>query len=150
MGATRFEWKPDVGGVRRKPSSAERFAHNFALNFLVSIYRPLEVALVKRAILASLLAFALIGTSYADDSSSSPPIAATPGKMGVTATGAFTYSIPIVVPPGTNNIVPALSFDYSSQYGDSTVGFGWTLAGLPTITRCPRTLAQDGIHGSVN
>ena len=66
---------------------------------------------------------------------------AIPGKMGVSAQGAFTYTIPVIVPPGTNNLMPALSLDYSSQNGDGTVGLGWTLAGLPTITRCPQTIA---------
>lgn len=74
----------------------------------------------------------------------------TPGSFDVTPMGASSYSIPIVVPPGTNGVIPALSFDYSSNYADGTMGLGWTLGGLPSITRCPRTVAQDGIHGSVN
>lgn len=98
----------------------------------------------------TLLTFSANAQTSGSSTSTPPPMMATPGKMGVSATGAFTYTIPIIVPPGTNNLVPALSLDYSSQYGDGTVGMGWTLAGLPTITRCPRTLAQDGIHGGVN
>ncbi len=73
-----------------------------------------------------------------------------PGQMNVSATGAFTYTIPVAVPPGTAGMVPALSLDYSSQNGDGIVGLGWTLSGLPSITRCPRTLAQDNVHGGVN
>src|SRR6185312_4950271 len=26
----------------------------------------------------------------------------------------------------------------------------WTLSGLPSISRCPRTVAQDTVHGNVN
>ncbi|MDE2135503.1 MAG: VCBS repeat-containing protein, partial [Alphaproteobacteria bacterium] len=73
-----------------------------------------------------------------------------PGQFNVSATGAATYTIPIAVPPGTAGMVPALSLDYSSQSGDGIVGLGWTLSGLPSITRCPRTLAQENIHGGVN
>src|SRR5262249_36268843 len=30
------------------------------------------------------------------------------------------------------------------------VGMGWSLSGLPSIVRCPRTFAQDGVSGGVN
>ena len=73
-----------------------------------------------------------------------------PGQFNVSATGAATYTIPIAVPPGTAGMVPALSLDYSSQSGDGIVGLGWTLSGLPSIGRCPRTLAQESVHGGVN
>jgi len=73
----------------------------------------------------------------------SAPAAITPGQFNVTGTGAFTYSIPIAVPPGTAGMVPALSLDYSSQNAsDGLEGWGWALSGLPSITRCPRTYAQ--------
>jgi RHS repeat-associated protein len=80
----------------------------------------------------------------------SAPLMVTPGQFGVSSTGAATYTIPIVVPPGTSGLVPSLSLSYSSQSGDGFVGVGWSLGGLHAVTRCPRTLAQDGTHGSVN
>lgn len=73
-----------------------------------------------------------------------------PGQFSIGSTGQATYSIPISVPPGTSGVAPTLALDYSSQSGDGPVGISWNLAGLPIISRCPRTLAQDGVHGSVN
>jgi hypothetical protein len=56
------------------------------------------------------------------------------GQFAVNQTGAATYTIPIALPQGTNGLL----------------GMGWTLGGLPSIGRCPRTMAQDGAVGGVN
>ena len=47
-------------------------------------------------------------------------------------------------------MVPSLSLTYNSQGGNGLLGMGWELEGLPSIGRCPRTIAQDGVRGSVN
>ncbi|HTO60932.1 MAG TPA: FG-GAP-like repeat-containing protein [Bradyrhizobium sp.] len=73
-----------------------------------------------------------------------------PGQLVVNQAGAANYSIPIAVPPGTAGVVPSLSLDYSSQGANGLLGVGWTLSGLPSIGRCPRTVAQDGVAGAVN
>jgi hypothetical protein len=73
-----------------------------------------------------------------------------PGQFVVGSTGAASFTIPIAVPPGTAGMVPSLSLDYSSQSGDGIVGLGWALSGLPSMNRCPETMAQDGVHGNVN
>jgi virulence plasmid B protein len=73
-----------------------------------------------------------------------------PGKFDVNAGGAATYAIPIAVPPGTADMHPALTLEYSSQSANGIVGVGGALGGLPAVTRCPQTMAQDGVRGSVN
>jgi hypothetical protein len=73
-----------------------------------------------------------------------------PGKFSVTALGAANYSIPIALPPGTAGVAPSLSLSYSSLAGGGLLGMGWTLDGLPAITRCSMTVAQDQALGSIN
>jgi len=71
------------------------------------------------------------------------------GNFNVSPTGAATYSIPIALPSGTAGMVPSLSIEYSSQGGNGLLGLGWSLSGLPSISRCGRTLAQDGVSSGV-
>lgn len=55
------------------------------------------------------------------------------GRMGTIA-----YSVPIVVPPGRNGMVPKISLQYSSLQKISPYGYGWRLSGLSQITRSTR------------
>ena len=71
------------------------------------------------------------------------------GKFAVSPTGAASYAIPIALPPGTAGMLPSLSLTYSSQNGNGLVGVGWALDGLVSISRCPRTIAQDGVRGTI-
>ncbi|MHB8530144.1 MAG: SpvB/TcaC N-terminal domain-containing protein [Caulobacteraceae bacterium] len=95
-------------------------------------------------VLAALSGLALVTlqTPPAAAAASSAPAMLTPGKFSVNDRGAFTYTIPIAVPPGTAGMVPALSLNYDSQTGDGLEGIGWSLQGLPSVGRCPRTLAR--------
>lgn len=92
--------------------------------------------------------FALSGTASA--ATASAPLMAIPGAEGVSASGAFTYTVALQTPPGTAGMVPNLALAYTSQTGDGYEGQGWTLQGLHEITRCPRTVSIDTVHGSVN
>lgn len=68
----------------------------------------------------------------------------TPGMAAVTPDGEAAYSIPITVPPGTNGLTPALSLEYRHRVEGGLLGVGWTIQGLSQISRCRRTIAQDG------
>jgi RHS repeat-associated protein len=63
--------------------------------------------------------------------------------------GAAMYSIPITLPPGRNGVQPELALSYSSRSGSGIAGLGWSLSGLSSIHRCPKTAAQDGVSTAV-
>ena len=72
------------------------------------------------------------------------------GALSVDPTGSARYTIPIEVPPGTAGMQPSLSLSYSQHGGNGMLGQGGSLQGLSSISRCPKTKAQDGEHGSVD
>lgn len=73
-----------------------------------------------------------------------------PGSLNVGNDGAAGYNIDFVVPPGTANMQPKLSLNYSSNGSNGMVGLGWSLGGLSTIHRCVKTIAQDGYPGRIS
>jgi hypothetical protein len=92
---------------------------------------------------------AAVGLTIAAPSARGEPLMQLSGSFTVTPTGAAAYTIPIDVPPGTAGMSPSISLNYTSQGGNGIVGVGWTLGGLPSITRCPTTMATEGIAGAV-
>ena len=101
-------------------------------------------ALVAMTAAMSLLAVRPVSSDPSDIFSIGAPAVGSPppkasdlrvGDASVSPTGAFQYSYPIAVPPGRQNMQPALSLTYSSQapiYGG--IAAGWTLGGLHAIT----------------
>lgn len=79
----------------------------------------------------------------------SAPVGETSGQHGTTPTGALTYSIPLNVPAGTNNMTPRISFEYNSQAGNGHLGNGWNLGGLSSITRGGANNFYDGKTGAI-
>jgi RHS repeat-associated protein len=63
------------------------------------------------------------------------PVGTTQGEFLVSSTGAASYNIPLVVPPGINGMEPNLAIEYNNQRGMGLLGIGWDLVGISTISR---------------
>ena len=87
-----------------------------------------------------------------DVQAKAPPQAAgyVAGDFHVNNNGAAVYEISLEVPPGTNHFQPNLKLSYNNQKDNGLLGLGWSLSGLSSISRCSRTIAQDGVNGGIN
>jgi len=65
------------------------------------------------------------------------------GDLQVTPDGAAVFRLPLWVPPGRNGLQPDLALQYDSRSGNGLLGVGWTLTGIPTITRCQRRFSEE-------
>lgn len=75
----------------------------------------------------------------------------TPGAFNVNLqNGAAEYSIPIKTPVGIKGIEPNLSIGYNSSGGNGLLGIGWSLSGIPVISRRPTIGMRDGIIDPVD
>lgn len=66
------------------------------------------------------------------------------GAFRVNEMGAATYSLPIDAAPGRGGMKPSVAISYSSSGGDGYLGLGWGIQAASVITRCPKTIEQDG------
>src|SRR4051812_29452476 len=74
----------------------------------------------------------------------------TTGSFSVSDDGDARYQIPLWVSPGRAGVEPSLVLSYGSSGGNGPLGVGWTLSGGSAISRCRRTLAQDGVNAAVD
>lgn len=73
----------------------------------------------------------------------------TPGAFDVSNTGGATYSIPIIVSPGTGQLEPKLAFIYGSQSPNGIMGPGWGVSGTSAITRTGQQTDPDGDNTAI-
>ncbi|MEY2920615.1 MAG: hypothetical protein RL261_1920 [Pseudomonadota bacterium] len=73
----------------------------------------------------------------------------TPGSPSVSATGQAQYAIPFTLPAGRRGLTPQLGLVYNSDGGRDVAGLGWAVAGASMISRCEKTVAQDGVPKGV-
>jgi hypothetical protein len=106
-------------------------------------FEPIVFPKTLRAFITALLVVVAPQSSFAQSMT-------LPGKFSVGTSGSAAYDIPIAVPPGTAGLAPSLSIEYNSQGSNGLLGIGWSLGGLPSIGRCPQTVAQDGVLGGIN
>ncbi|WP_437480466.1 RHS repeat-associated core domain-containing protein [Sorangium sp. So ce1014] len=67
-----------------------------------------------------------------------------PGTFSITSTGEAVYTMELATVPSRAGMGPRLQLVYRSDGGDGVLGAGFSIAGLSAITRCPKSLAQDG------
>ena len=73
------------------------------------------------------------------------PAGTIPGSFEIGQAGQATYTMPLDLPPGRHGMQPSLSIHYDSLGGDGMLGMGFSLTGLSAVTRCPKTMARDGV-----
>lgn len=80
---------------------------------------------------------------YNRDITQNPIVAGVTGNIEVTDKGAGTYSIPIMLPTGTNGFVPKLNIEYNSHLGSGNLGIGW-------FVNCENKISRMQIPGQLN
>lgn len=64
------------------------------------------------------------------------------GQANVSPNGSFTYSMPIMLPPGSAGMEPQISLNYNHFGRNGHIGYGWSMSGVSAI----RHGNQDHFH----
>jgi len=157
IGTTQLSLTKD-GAIQANRISLE--AGNFLGQLVPDFLRKVSKSLKAIALTVVFIVFSFFPSwSFLGDTSSqwamaapaaSKPLGTIPGEFAVNGNGGATYTVPIEVPPGINEVQPNLSLVYNSQQKNGLLGVGWQLAGLSAIARCGQTIATDGVRGGVN
>ncbi len=70
--------------------------------------------------------------------------------VDVSPSGMPGYSYAITMPPGIAGMAPNIGLAYTGGGVNGPVGYGWSLQGISTITRCPYSRATDGVTRGVS
>ena len=65
-------------------------------------------------------------------------------SVSISEGGSPSYSMAVSVPPGIAGMAPNVGLIYSGGGVNGPVGYGWSIQGISTITRCANTRAIDG------
>lgn len=76
-------------------------------------------------------------------------VGALTGSLNVTDKGQAVYTLPLPVPPGRRGNQPSLVVTYSSDAPTGNLGYHFNLVASSEIARCPTTLYEEGVLGSV-
>lgn len=67
-----------------------------------------------------------------------------PHTYDVSPNGAFTYEIPLRIPPGIRGMMPNLAISYNSENSSNGfLGVGWTISGISMISRGVPTIFHN-------
>lgn len=77
-------------------------------------------------------------------------VGATGGNHEVSNDGSANYSIAIPAAGGRGGLTPELALVYNSNGGNTELGVGWEISGLPRIHRCGSNYALDGRVDGIN
>ncbi|MTH16408.1 FG-GAP-like repeat-containing protein [Flavobacterium sp. LC2016-01] len=101
----------------------------------------------------SILIFISLSTfisAQTNQTGASSEVGNTEGDLSVTLSGGASYSTPIAVPLGINNVQPEISLTYNSQGSVGIAGYGWNISGISSISRIPATKFHDGVIDAVD